>query len=272
MRKQLHAGIVPVAPPHAADEYAVKWKLINTAVMLDPRTLLAHGAVVKDNLATLRDYIVLCHRLFKDQKGAAPPAPATDMADPDAAAIATLIQAGSAAAPDPGMIKLEAELPPFLTAVTETTGKMSLEERLTKVDPLAWWAQRAAQFPLLAHVSSSILCVQASSAASERLFSASGSTASLQRSSLSPDMLEVCNMVQSAARNGIDVRAEVAEELQLKMLDANAKRSAAKKEAVAAAGGGGEDMDEEEVEEDDGGMEARADGYDDVEEEEPEEE
>ena len=51
--------------------------------------------------------------------------------------------------------------------------KLTTEERL-KLDPLVWWKKNAAVLPYTSYVARSILCVQASSAASERLFSAAG--------------------------------------------------------------------------------------------------
>lgn len=51
-------------------------------------------------------------------------------------------------------------------------------------DPLAWWEERSATLPLLRELALRILCVSASSASSERLFSKAGLTLTKQRSRL----------------------------------------------------------------------------------------
>jgi hypothetical protein len=57
-------------------------------------------------------------------------------------------------------------------------------------DPLLWWKEHAVRFPLLAQLARGLLAIPASSAPSERLFSASGQLVSLKRASLSPDTVE----------------------------------------------------------------------------------
>ncbi|CAM9650060.1 unnamed protein product, partial [Laminaria digitata] len=51
-------------------------------------------------------------------------------------------------------------------------------------DPLVWWEERSATLPLLRELALRILCVPASSASSERLFSKAGLTLTKQRSRL----------------------------------------------------------------------------------------
>jgi len=79
---------------------------------------------------------------------------------------------------------------------------------------------------------------------------------------MSPDTLELCVMVRSATRNGIDIRAELAQLFLEKKEAANAKRSAATKaqraqqkaakrarvEGAAAAAAAAEAVEEEEPE------------------------
>jgi hypothetical protein len=83
------------------------------------------------------------------------------------------------------------------------------------------------RFPHLAHVARTLLSAQATSAASERVFSTTGFIMSVVRSSLSPDMLELCALVKSAVKNGIDLRAEVGHLKTARKLAANKRRTAA---------------------------------------------
>jgi hypothetical protein len=59
------------------------------------------------------------------------------------------------------------------------------------VDILAWWKTQEPVLPLLGEIARKYLCVTASSAAAERLFSASGNVVTKLRSSLSPENLEL---------------------------------------------------------------------------------
>ena len=56
----------------------------------------------------------------------------------------------------------------------------------SKVDVLAWWKAQQHSLPLLAECARKYHCIPASSAPSERLFSASGNLVSQKRSSLNP--------------------------------------------------------------------------------------
>ncbi|KAJ8349380.1 hypothetical protein SKAU_G00245100 [Synaphobranchus kaupii] len=56
-------------------------------------------------------------------------------------------------------------------------------------DPVLWWWRKRDTLPLLAELSHSYLCVQASSTPSERVFSTAGDTISKERSRIMPDML-----------------------------------------------------------------------------------
>jgi hypothetical protein len=55
-----------------------------------------------------------------------------------------------------------------------------------KVDVLGWWKAQQHSFPLLAECARKYHCIPASSAPSERLFSASGNLVSQKRGSLNP--------------------------------------------------------------------------------------
>ena len=67
-------------------------------------------------------------------------------------------------------------------------------ERLTVVDgkevhtnPLSWWKLKESKYPILSSIARRILCVPATSAPSERLFSYAGLTISNHRNRLLPD-------------------------------------------------------------------------------------
>ena len=60
----------------------------------------------------------------------------------------------------------------------------------SKVDTLLWWKDHQHMFPLLSQAARKYLCVTASSAPSERLFSASGNVVGPKRSSLDPQNVD----------------------------------------------------------------------------------
>ncbi len=62
-----------------------------------------------------------------------------------------------------------------------------------KIDVLAWWKAQQHSFPLLAQCARKYLCIPASSAPSERLFSTSGSLVTAKRNCLSPRSVEMTN-------------------------------------------------------------------------------
>ena len=61
------------------------------------------------------------------------------------------------------------------------------ESILVFPNPLHWWAQRQVKYPILAMLSRATLCVPATSAPCERLFSHAGLTIANDRASLLPD-------------------------------------------------------------------------------------
>jgi len=69
------------------------------------------------------------------------------------------------------------------------------DEHTSKLDVLQWWSSKSKDFPLLARAAKKYLCIQASSASSERVFSATGSIVSHKRTKLDPmnvNMLVYC--------------------------------------------------------------------------------
>ncbi len=61
----------------------------------------------------------------------------------------------------------------------------------TSDDPLAWWRNNEARYPLLATVVKRYLCICATSTPSERVFSAAGNIVTPIRSSLKPDKVNM---------------------------------------------------------------------------------
>lgn len=54
-------------------------------------------------------------------------------------------------------------------------------------NPLKWWSEKATKYPILSKLACAYLCVQATSVASERVFSTAGDIVSAQRASLTSD-------------------------------------------------------------------------------------
>jgi len=56
-------------------------------------------------------------------------------------------------------------------------------------DPLLWWKEHASSYPLLSCLAKKLLCIPASSAPSERIFSTAGLTVKANRSRLHADLV-----------------------------------------------------------------------------------
>ena len=101
-------------------------------------------------------------------------------------------------------------------------------------DPLAFWRTNAKELPYYAVIFRSIMSAQASSSASERVFSTAGWLQNPLRNRLSPNMLEQLTLLPSAFKNNIVLRKDVAELLEARKKRANDKRRAAAVLATAA--------------------------------------
>ncbi len=88
-----------------------------------------------------------------------------------------------------GLLGLDGQVTP-LEIKLDTYFKMPALPH-TKLDVLTWWKVQEPVLPLLADISRKYLCIPASSAPSERLFSASGNVCTRLRSSLDPTNLEM---------------------------------------------------------------------------------
>ena len=65
-----------------------------------------------------------------------------------------------------------------------------------KSNPLDFWKLNSTRFPLLSQLSLRYLCVQASSVASERVFSTAGDTLSNERSKMSTDKVDMAIFIK----------------------------------------------------------------------------
>ncbi|XP_076926505.1 zinc finger BED domain-containing protein RICESLEEPER 3-like [Bidens hawaiensis] len=65
-------------------------------------------------------------------------------------------------------------------------------EDVRNLDILAWWKGKQNEFPILSAMSRDLLSVQASTVASESVFSLSGRILSMRRTKLTPESLEMC--------------------------------------------------------------------------------
>lgn len=65
-------------------------------------------------------------------------------------------------------------------------------------NPLEWWANNQMRFPLVAKLARRMLCITATSAPSERLFSQAGLTIASDRASLDPDFADTLIFLQDA--------------------------------------------------------------------------
>nr|GFA34683.1 zinc finger BED domain-containing protein RICESLEEPER 2 [Tanacetum cinerariifolium] len=66
------------------------------------------------------------------------------------------------------------------------------QEEFNAFDILSWWKERQSQFPVLSIMTRDLLSVQASTVASESVFSLSGRVLSIRRTRLTPASLEMC--------------------------------------------------------------------------------
>lgn len=91
-----------------------------------------------------------------------------------------------------------ATLPKRVRADTELTRYLQEDSIDSNADPLAWWRDNQGRFPLLSKVARKYMCICATSAPSERVFSAAGNIVTPLRSSLKPHKV---NMLVFLARN-----------------------------------------------------------------------
>lgn len=86
-----------------------------------------------------------------------------------------------------GPDEVTAELPTFQEEVDAYFAEKVVSR---EVNPLVWWKDNNVRFPNLAKVAKSLLCIPATSAPAERIFSTAGLTVNKLRSSLNPDTVD----------------------------------------------------------------------------------
>ena len=86
--------------------------------------------------------------------------------------------------------KEEPPLPPLERAKMEIIAYRQLPGENMKRKPLHFWKEKADDFPLLASLAGLYLCVQASSVASERIFSTAGDIVTATRACLDPENVD----------------------------------------------------------------------------------
>lgn len=170
-------------------------QLLIKAAALDPRTKYLVGVDDKEQVWTAirADGLELMEaqapRIAQEQAPVAAPAPAP-VAVGDAnleEEIARLIEenyyaGGVAAAPDPVAAAVDEEI-----ALYRTLPSLQAKTDGIHNSPLDWWRVQQVKFPILAQLARRYLCVPATSAPSERVFSAAGITIANDRARLTPD-------------------------------------------------------------------------------------
>lgn len=102
----------------------------------------------------------------------------------------TLLGSDSEEAPSQNDSEDEADVSSH--SVREEILKYFGEQPLPKsTDPLQWWKANEGNFPTLAVLAKSYLCVPATSTPSERLFSTAGNKVSKKRASLTPEHVDM---------------------------------------------------------------------------------
>ena len=71
-------------------------------------------------------------------------------------------------------------------------------------DPLDFWTKNQLQFPILAPVARRVLAVPATSASTERLFSASGRVCTFDRTSLKPANVDILSTLHVWERSSLE--------------------------------------------------------------------
>lgn len=87
------------------------------------------------------------------------------------------------------------KLEPELTRYLDREGVLDLA-----LDPLAWWASKASQYPVMTRMVKRYLCIQASSVACERVWSAAGNVMTARRAGLKSTCLEALLIIHENHR------------------------------------------------------------------------
>jgi len=226
---------VPESNPSFRDveKARTRWKMTNTAALLDIRTAYHHvrtdPMVDKNNITEILSYIATCVSTWipetnKDKKEETPSDDKfldlllSSRKDTSYSSLVDVVREELRSYLGIARARCVKSLPDAPTALK------SFEERL-ELNPLEFWREMKGAFPQLAKVARSILAIQATSAASERVFSSAGFIGNRHRSRLSLDSLEVCTLVRDALKQNIDIRKMVGELNAEKKEKANRQRS-----------------------------------------------
>ena len=90
-----------------------------------------------------------------------------------------------------------------LSVTEELARYMALRVPAASASPLQYWKEQLNDFPILSQVARRLLCMSASSAQSERDFSAVGHTITDARSRLSASKVEAIELVRWGLRAGL---------------------------------------------------------------------
>ncbi|CAM9808259.1 unnamed protein product, partial [Ectocarpus sp. 13 AM-2016] len=89
------------------------------------------------------------------------------------------------------------ELDAFKTTPGVDMSSYDKEGKVVLGDPLQWWRVKAREYPMLAALARRVLCIRASQAHSERVFSAAGQVVTPTRSRLDPEHVELMVFLRS---------------------------------------------------------------------------
>ncbi|XP_067948816.1 E3 SUMO-protein ligase ZBED1-like [Watersipora subatra] len=174
LTRQIKSSILEYINKHHQHN-ADYWQLLSKCSFLDPRFKATHNESVTDII--LRE----CEQL------------APDVRETITLESATTSCTASAKRKSWGAYLNALTTPPALTtaSVDRLSKEVTLYTSLPTVaekdsDPLTWWSQHETSFPCLAKLAKKYLCIQASSVASERLFSTAGNIITARRNSLKP--------------------------------------------------------------------------------------
>jgi hAT family C-terminal dimerisation region/Hermes transposase DNA-binding domain len=232
---------VPESNPsyHDVENARTRWKMTNTAALLDIRTAYHHvkteHMVEKDNITEILSYIATCVSTWisETNKGKKDETPSDDNY------LDALLSTRKDTSHSSLVDVVREELRSYLLIARARCVKSlpgaptvfkSIDERL-ELNPLEFWREMKGAFPQLAKVARSILAIQATSAVSERVFSSPEFTKNRHRSRLSLDSLEICTLVRDALKQNIDlgkimgeVNAEKKEKAKRKRKESQTKR------------------------------------------------
>lgn len=98
----------------------------------------------------------------------------------------------------------EDDTPQSMDEVEEYCSTIFQFEQSSEEDLLSFWEKQDRSFPKLQHLARRILCIPATSAASERSFSAAGRIIEARRNRLNPGTVDAILFLHSAKKQQVD--------------------------------------------------------------------